>query len=234
MHEILLEKKNYISDTDIVEEIKNEGYVSPRATKAYKEFVKKHNDFFILPPETFLSIERWLEQIHVVELLRDMFISPDSRYKEISIFAICPRTKLVIKCRPDIMNLKAGMISDVKSSAGREDWSNTVEKYGYEIQAMFYLYVMQCFFGDKRISLFPFVVFQKSRPFSISIKSCGAKHLECGGEIVQNTLKNILKSFKKLDFGIGFNKEIEFSEPSYRYIERITKEEQKNDNILSR
>jgi hypothetical protein len=64
--------------------------------------------------------------------------------RESSHFTTCPLTGLELKCRPDGLLRRLGMILDIKTTADASDdkvkW--TVRNFGYDIQAAHYTYVL--------------------------------------------------------------------------------------------
>ncbi|MBW8380885.1 PD-(D/E)XK nuclease-like domain-containing protein, partial [Salmonella enterica] len=64
---------------------------------------------------------------------------------EVSMFAECPETGLMLKCRFDRLSDTLAYPLDVKScrDASERGFSNAFGQYKYHIQAAFYLYVLK-------------------------------------------------------------------------------------------
>ena len=219
IHEIFLSGKEFISDEEIYDEILESGKVSPRATKAYKQWVGEQEDkgFSIVSKEKKLMIERWTYQIKKQSLLKDIFYDENKKV-ETSVFCICKNTGLLLKCRPDILDIKNNIMFDLKTSIDIQHWSKVVETYGYNIQAYFYIYVLNTFFKENRFSMFPFVILSKKRPYYVVIKSCGKEHLELANSAVNNILPTIARAFETKNYGEYNINEIEQSIPNLWYL----------------
>ena len=222
IHQIILLDSPLVHDKEIFERLRSAGSKSPRSTKDYKNWKTANEDLgkVVLPYEEYLSINRYIACIKSSALLTSVFKHKDA-FKEISLFSVCPETGLYVKCRPDILNPSAKFIADVKThSEWSGDWSKTVERWGYEIQSMFYLYVAKAFYSDNRIGLFPFVVFEKERPYGVSIKSCGNEHLENGRNVVIKTLREIRTCALTNTWDKGVDDKVEFSSATFLYMKK--------------
>lgn len=75
--------------------------------------------------------------------------------KEVSVFAVCKRTGLRIKCRPDLLTETGDTLADLKTTgrgnAQAEPWFYEVKKWRYYRQASWYMYVMKCAGYDREV-----------------------------------------------------------------------------------
>ena len=71
--------------------------------------------------------------------LKDMIV-------EASIFTQCMHSDLKIKCRPDMMSNELGYMWDIKTTTDNtpEGFAREVKRWGYDIQAAFYLHCAHC------------------------------------------------------------------------------------------
>lgn len=219
IHSVLLEDAKLVCDEGFIDELFNpktgEGYSSPRTTKAYKlwKFNQEEVGGKVMSGLEYSVAHRWVDQCAHHPELTPLFKHPNAT-KEQAIFAICPKTGLLIKCKPDLFIREQKVMADVKTlSRWGGEWSTKVEKLGYHIQMPHYLYCAEQYYTEK-ISAFPFICFEKEPPFEVSMKVICKEHLEVGEKILHSSLAGLAKAYEENKWGDGINTNVEISEPS--------------------
>ena len=95
----------------------------------------------------------------------EKFLRHKDRENEVSIFAECPKTGLMLKTRPDLLIQSEKTVFDVKTTqdASPMGFSNECFRYAYDIQSAFYLYV--CQLAGLDVSEFKFLAVEKTAPY---------------------------------------------------------------------
>lgn len=105
---------------------------------------------------------------------------------EASVFNVDPHLGIQLKVRPDILNEEQGIVYDVKTiSRGMSKYGiqSLVRARGWDIQAAFYLYVLEQEFNKKFDFIHIFV--EKDAPFGVRLMRINSKSID-------NALKDIL------------------------------------------
>lgn len=112
-------------------------------------------------------------------------------YREASFFARDRLADLNTKCRPDIFIPDDGLVIDLKTcqSASPRMFSRDVHTYAYNLQAAFYLRVLQDagFEADR----FVFLAVEKEPPYAVGIHEIDADYLDTSHAIVTQMLLKI-------------------------------------------
>lgn len=126
------------------------------------------------------------------------------RANEVSIFAECENTGLMLKTRPDLHIASEGIVYDVKTTqdASPKGFSSECWKYSYPIQAAFYLYV--CNLGGIEVDRFHFIAVEKSAPYVSHMHVVSPELLVWATEHMHKTLEIIKEAIDKEDFGTGW------------------------------
>lgn len=83
--------------------------------------------------------------IETCDLLRSALSLKDLAV-EASIFTKCLHSDMKIKARPDMMSLELRTMWDIKTTTDNtpEGWAREVKRWGYDLQAAWYLHVAEC------------------------------------------------------------------------------------------
>ena len=217
LHEIALEDKDFVDDEDVVEGMRADGVKNPRATKAYKEWRAGLEDAgtSLVKPEERLMIDSFKSVID-----GDNFIGAAIRaanIKEKAHYVVESQSGMILKCKPDAFDPHSGRIIDLKfSREGR--WTNTVAKYGYDIQDAFYTYVMSLInplkydVGHEMRGIgykFIFVEFTKAPPFRVGAKRVGTLQAWEAFGRVGRALNDYKKALETGDWGKPWDESLE-------------------------
>ncbi len=127
------------------------------------------------------------------------------RENEVSIFASDPISGLMLKTRPDLMIRSEQTVYDVKTTldaSPRGFGQLECFKWGYHIQAAFYVYV--CQLADLDIQEFSFIACEKSSPYISHLHVVGPELMEKATEQMHRTLGLIAEGNAKEEFGTGW------------------------------
>ena len=113
----------------------------------------------------------------------------DGMVAEQSIFADCPDTGLLLKCRPDA--LSHNVIVDIKTTvdASPSGFDKQVWQYGYGIQDAFYRRV--CSLAGLDVDDFIFVAVEKQPPYVVAVHVLSDEYINWADMVVTDTLQRI-------------------------------------------
>lgn len=199
--------------------------IDRRGTKAWNEFAAKNvgkihlkhaGEYGFARAEKIAKAAREHSRASLLEGL-----------KEISFFWKDPKTGILCKCRPDNLTMK-GAIVDYKSAEAiypARAWSSQVYKYGYHVQAAFYLdgVVHALEQSGHSLNEFPvpkhFVHYAQSKqgPYLVKPWAIGESSLQLGRRKVEELLQTVLKCEKSGVYP-GYPESIEVIEcPEYAW-----------------
>ncbi|EMH4164017.1 PD-(D/E)XK nuclease-like domain-containing protein [Pluralibacter gergoviae] len=153
--------------------------ISSRASKEYKSLAADYPAEHIVIGDEVETITRMMETSQMNEdFTTYMSTKGDS---EVSMFAECPETGLMLKCRFDRLSQSLPYPLDVKScrDASERGFSNAVGQFKYHIQAAFYLYVLKLATGIERDN-FAFFAIENTAPYRNCMYYIGEESLELG------------------------------------------------------
>lgn len=117
---------------------------------------------------------------------------------ELSVFWRDAETGVLCKCRPDWMNYKANVIVDVKSTddASPEGFKKSIAKYGYHVQAAWYLDGFKAATGTAP-KAFIFAAFEKKRPYATAFYYADEAMIELGRILYRERLNAYAQCLKR-------------------------------------
>lgn len=153
--------------------------ITSRASKEYKELTKQFPADFILIGSEVDTVQRMYESSRLNDDFMDYMNTKGN--SEVSMFAECPETGLMLKCRFDRLSDTLSYPLDVKScrDASERGFSNAFGQYKYHIQAAFYLYVLKLTTGIE-YNQFAFFAIENSPPYRNCMYYIGEESLELG------------------------------------------------------
>ena len=123
---------------------------------------------------------------------------------EASFFSDDEATKAEIKCRPDGFIPSIGLVFDIKTTtdASPEGFQREVRKYGYDLQADFYLRVLRRagYYADQ----FFFVCVEKEAPYAVGIHTLDHAYMRSAEMRVSAILEKISNAQATGDFTTGW------------------------------
>lgn len=128
---------------------------------------------------------------------------------ELSVFWRDAETGVLCKCRPDYMNYKANVIVDVKSTedASPEGFRRSIVKYGYHVQAAWYLDGFKAATGTAP-KAFVFAAFEKKRPYATAFYVADADMIELGRILYRERL-NVFAECLKRNLWPGYPQQVQ-------------------------
>jgi len=153
-----------------------------------------NHEFLTLPIEH----KTWVEVHELFDaLMGNPFISIglSEGEPELSCFAICPETGLLLKCRYDFLNIH-GHAWDIKTTRSAEEFAfnRHANDLGYDLQDAFYVYVGQLCGLD--VNKFLFAIVEKEEPiadaaeYSLNAKMRAKEKLRHYLQLFKNCLDN--------------------------------------------
>ena len=156
--------------------------VTDRRSSVYKEAVKVHGSASVLTGTEAVMVECIRETVQ-----HDIINRPG--HAEISVFATCSETGLLIKCRFDYLTL-CGAAIDLKTTqdARASEFSKSVYNYRYHVQDAFYRHVYRCATG-KELNSFSFLAVEKEAPYFSAVYKLDQDAQEIGKYYALRELK---------------------------------------------
>lgn len=117
---------------------------------------------------------------------------------ELSVFWTDEETGVLCKCRPDWMNYNLNVIVDVKSTedASPEGFQRSIAKYGYHVQAAWYLDGFKAATGYAP-KAFVFAAIEKKRPYATAFYYADAEMIELGRILYRERLNTYAECLKR-------------------------------------
>lgn len=134
-----------------------------------------------------------------------ILLQDENLVAEASIFAECPETGLKLKCRPDGFIADAGIVLDIKTAqdVSPHGFAKAVNQYGYDLQAAFYIYVLQLA-GYQDVDSFIFIGIEKSAPYCVQVHELSEMYLASAHNRMMAALRKIQIANETNDFGTGW------------------------------
>lgn len=170
-----------------------------RRTKAgkeqHEELIANAGNKRILTPEDYnacFSIQQNIRQHPAAQLLLG------SGEPELSVFWRDAETGVLCKCRPDWFNYKANIMVDVKSTedASHEGFQRSIIKWGYHVQAAWYLDGFKAATGTMP-KAFVFAAVEKKRPYATAFYYADADMIEIGRLLYRERLNEFASCLKR-------------------------------------
>jgi hypothetical protein len=213
VHAAILEphlfEKNYhaINDIKKCEEI---GGKSPRATKAYKEWIELqkqlHNGKIFISMEDFTNCVRMRDSVHAHPTAKHFLHVGRS---EETILWTDPDTGAPCKCRPDRISDNTGFLLDIKTTedASAEQFGRSCLNYRYDVQAPFY---EDGFFEayNQQPEGFAFIAVEKKAPYLTAVFWVPPHIYDLGKEKYKRNLETYM-SCKKSGKWPGYSEDVQ-------------------------
>lgn len=220
LHALILEPDTFEGSYAVMPES-----IKMKGTNKYDTWIAEER----LEMHTILSKRQW-------DMIEGMFLAVNEAKKaklylnghhEKCFFWNDPDTGILLKCRPDSIHLKAGVIADLKSttSAHPKDFMKKVHDLSYHVQAAFYIdgvieAIKQGGKGDfefKNPDSFMFIAVEKEPPHCIGYYDLSPSFIDEGRKIYKMLVKKYNESFKSDNWHGYSDKVIRLNEKSYMY-----------------
>ncbi len=130
--------------------------------------------------------------------------------------------KIKVKCRPDYVSKNC--VIDIKTtlSAGFDEFSRSILKYRYHVQAAFYLDVVNKVLGTE-IDNFIFVAIEKEHPFPIGVYVLDRESIDLGRKRYQKNLETLAAYNKNPKPVLGYTDDViqVIGCPNYAFYEEM-------------
>lgn len=180
------ENEYYIfDDRAICEALIGDGYKSPRATKAYKEWEESEKriigDKDIIQKDAFERIRAMKDRLFSHPYAKMLLTNGES---EVGIAGSLETTAGVInvKMRPDYIKSGKHIIVDLKTAADASDdgFIRAAADNDYHIQAAFYSDMIELMTGDRLQQTFIFIAQEKIKPYAFNLFECSPQFISQG------------------------------------------------------
>jgi hypothetical protein len=180
------ENEYYIFDDHaICEALIGDGYKSPRATKAYKEWEESEKriigDKDIIQKDAFERIRAMKDRLFSHPYAKMLLTNGES---EVGIAGSLETTAGVInvKMRPDYIKPEKHIIVDLKTAADASDdgFTRAAADNDYHIQAAFYSDMIELMTGDRLQQTFIFIAQEKIKPYAFNLFECSPQFISQG------------------------------------------------------
>ena len=177
-----------------------------KASAAFKDMKEGLVEDQVLLTEVEYNVANCIARGALANSTCEKALKHPDRVNEISIFAKCPITSLMLKTRPDLMIESENTVYDVKTTLDASPRGFGVTecvKYGYFLQGAFYVYV--CKLAGFDISEFSFIACEKSAPYVSHMHVMGPEVMEWATVQLHKTLAIIAQAeeAEKYDTGWG-------------------------------
>jgi len=175
-----------------------------RRSKTFTEMEEKLEPDQVILTEVEYNVANKIARETLNNKNCEAYLRHKDRQNEVSIFAECERTGLVIKTRPDLFIPSEGTVFDVKTTqdASPIGFAKECWKYNYDLQAAFYIYT--CKMAGLLVDSFKFISVEKASPYASHIHVVSPELLDNATERMHNTLAIIAEATEKEEFGTGW------------------------------
>ena len=184
--------------------------VTDRRSSVYKEAVKVHGSALVLTGTEAVMVECIRETVQ-----HDIIRRPG--HAEITAFATCSETGLLIKCRFDYLTL-CGAAIDLKTTqdARPAEFANSVYNYRYHVQDAFYRHVYRHATG-KELSSFSLLAVEKDAPYFSAVYELDQDAQEVGKYYAMRDLKTAAECERSCSWPMPSVKDEPLQLPSWAY-----------------
>ena len=157
LHAAILEPELFASSYMLLKD------VTDRRTSIYKEAVKTHGADNVLISTEADYVAGMQESVFSNEKAKQLL--KNCEYKEISVFATCPKTGVNLRCRFDGLSIKNNYAIDLKTTrdSSPDEFSKAIYNYRYHVQDAFYRYVYFLATGIE-LDFFEFIAVESDIP----------------------------------------------------------------------
>lgn len=165
--------------------------IKVRRGKAWDAFVLENDGMEILTQQEYDDACSIRDNIQKHEAARNMVKHGEPEMSYFSKFERFGHT-FDVKCRPDLISL--GSIVDIKTarSAAPHRFKNSMKDYRYNVQAAWYMDVLNSLYPEK-YSDFVFIVIETTKPFAIGVYNLPQNAIDTGRKEYEDNLKYLLE-----------------------------------------
>ena len=175
IHCAILEPERFAAEYVLLRDVKD------RRASEYRKAKEVHGGEYVLTSTEADNVAGMQESV------RSQYAIPKGR-AEVSLFAVCARTGVAVKCRFDLLT-DDGHAIDLKKTqdSSREAFAKSIYNYRYHVQQAFYSYVYYLVFG-RDLESFTFLAVEEQHPhiampYTIGFESAGIAHSEMQADL---------------------------------------------------
>ena len=175
-----------------------------KRSKAFEEMESNLQEDQILLTEVEYNVSKRIAQGALNNTTCRQALEHPERKNEVSIFAKCPRTGLMLKCRPDSMSEQTAYDIKTTQDASPKGFGNReTHLYAYDIQAAFYVYVCSLV-PELDIKEFAFIACEKASPYIAHMHVVSPELMASATERMHQTLDVMAAAEKAEEYGTGW------------------------------
>jgi hypothetical protein len=190
-HSFILEPDKFESDyyvwndAAICEALIGDGYKSPRATKAYKEWEESEmriiGEMKIIKKDEFERIKAMKDRLFSHPYAKMLLTNGEP---EVGLSGTIQTTagEINVKLKPDYIKSVKHIIVDLKTAADAslDGFTKAAADRDYHIQAAFYSDMLELMNGDNRAQTFVFIAQEKVKPYAFNLFECSPQFIGQG------------------------------------------------------
>lgn len=169
---------------------KGQPYAKPKATKAYKELVKKfeaeHADKTVIEASQFETVRQMYAALCQSGKARDFLREGDA---EVGVFWMDDVTGIPCKARFDKWDQQRRLIVDLKTTRDVQNFPKAIANFGYDFQAAWYTWAAECITGEPHD--FAIVAVEKDAPYCVRAALVGQDTIAAGRRKVRRALDTL-------------------------------------------
>lgn len=161
IHCALLEPERFKEEYMLLRDVKD------RRASAYKEAIKQFSSERVLVSTEATNIAAMQESVMAQPEAREALETEG--WREVSLFATCPDTGVLMKCRFDLLTADSRAYDLKKTRDARPDqFGKSVNEYRYHVQQPFYSRVFELVAGEP-LKSFKFIAVEDQPPYTAAV-----------------------------------------------------------------
>ncbi len=185
---------------ELAERLITEGKVNPETIMLVLEKMheKTMNGKIAIPAKDYKNMLGMLNAVNRDPEAKNLLHNADTEQSFFYRHTLPCGTKILMKCRTDLITADYGFIGDLKTTddVSEEAFGRTIANFGYHVSAAWYLDIMKHLYGDDAPEGFFFIAVQKTRPYDVGIYYLTQEQLRLGRAIYQSYLARLAECVK--------------------------------------
>lgn len=194
-----------------------------RRGKEWDKFSEENKDKTILRADDYQSILSMRNKIINHPIAKNIFVNGEPEHSYFSTMNV-DGMEIPVRCRPDYVSKNC--IVDIKTtvSAKPDDFSRSLFKYRYHVQASFYMDIINKV-ENLNIENFIFVAIEKEPPYAVGVYLIDVESIDLGRKKYLENLKTYAEHLKnpREYFGYTDNKIQVIGCPNYAFYEDMNR-----------
>lgn len=180
-------KEYYVFDDSMMyEKLITDGFKSPRSTKEYKEWQESEmrviGERKVITKAQFQTIEKTKAKLMQHMMTKSLLTNGDPEVGLFGQIVTMDDKPVNVKLKADYIKTKKRIVVDLKTCADASisGFTRAAADRDYQIQAAFYLDMIQQFYEDETPWTFVFIAQEKKAPYAFNLFEAGSKFIGQG------------------------------------------------------